>query len=588
MKKFSWKFGIKSFSAKLSIGFISALFLAGVVVTPANAAARSGLFSFSITPNGSLQINGCADTCPSDLKIPAYIAGRKVVAIGNQAFKFKGLTSVLLPNSISFIGYQAFTDNQLTGISLPDSVEEIGSGAFADNQLHWAHLGSGIVSIGHYAFMNNCLKSVVLPKSLSALGNGAFMSNCLTSVDFLGNAPSYDGYAFTGNTDLTEIGSAPFSGGWGQMVNGYSLFSGIPVRDHYVSNNKILAPKIFGRLAGPDKVGITFSRPSNAGTILGYLYSFDDGQSWSPVSWSNFQWKQGMTYVPFFELINAQAVQIWQTVSPGVVYKVKVMAITEDGLSRPSQRMLAQAGDRPSAPVLTDFTMNSAGVTYQINPPNFDGGFRVSRYAYSSDGGATWKYLSARQIPFTASAPKARAGKPLAILVKAANAKGWSSPSWPYSDVDPCPNLGPEGSGTLTSGCYQAILFMTSQDVAYAAMKSAIEVGCDAVAGNSEATFNWILSNATSCAQALQAVMEASGGNKGGDGSNSGSGGTGSGGSGTGGTTSPPAPQCTVDTNCFLPGTGGIPSGIPGGDSNSGGMIGSAEVLLGLGAGGPH
>lgn len=52
--------------------------------------------------------------------------------IGKNAFYFKSLTSITIPNSVTVIGDQAFSNcESLTSIAIPDSVTVIGEYAFS-------------------------------------------------------------------------------------------------------------------------------------------------------------------------------------------------------------------------------------------------------------------------------------------------------------------------------------------------------------------------------------------------------------------------------------------------------------------------
>ena len=57
------------------------------------------------------------------LVIPAQVAGVPVTAIGSEAFKGKGLTSVTIHNGITAIGYRAFQNNRLTSVTIGAGVE---------------------------------------------------------------------------------------------------------------------------------------------------------------------------------------------------------------------------------------------------------------------------------------------------------------------------------------------------------------------------------------------------------------------------------------------------------------------------------
>jgi len=96
----------------------------------------------------------------TQLSIPGKINGTPVVAIGYQAFAFK----------------------RLTGVSIPDSVKYIDTGAFYGNQLTKLILPTALVSIGDIAFSLNRISSIVIPDSVTTIGADAFSKNRLTSI----------------------------------------------------------------------------------------------------------------------------------------------------------------------------------------------------------------------------------------------------------------------------------------------------------------------------------------------------------------------------------------------------------------------
>ena len=161
-----------------------------------------------------------------DVVIPSDINGKKVVAIGNDAFKNLGLTNIVIPNSITNIGISAFRENyltsvtipnsvtsigdyafgenQLTSITIPDSVTSIGSSAFGENQLTSITIPDSVTRIEDYAFYDNKLTSVTIPNSVTSIGNRAFYRNNLTSVTIPNSVTSIENSAF-GENQLTSI-----------------------------------------------------------------------------------------------------------------------------------------------------------------------------------------------------------------------------------------------------------------------------------------------------------------------------------------------------------------------------------------------
>jgi formylglycine-generating enzyme required for sulfatase activity len=58
----------------------------------------------------------------TELRIPPRIGNRPVTEIGDRAFTRKGLTSVIIPESVIFIGNFAFSENQIGSVSLGANV----------------------------------------------------------------------------------------------------------------------------------------------------------------------------------------------------------------------------------------------------------------------------------------------------------------------------------------------------------------------------------------------------------------------------------------------------------------------------------
>ena len=98
--------------------------------------------------------------------IPAEINGRPVRAIDYRAFRGSQLSSVSIPNSVTYIGDHAFALNRLTSVSIPNSVTYIGSMAFEFNQLTSITIPNSVTFIGVGAFMNNQLTSITIGANL--------------------------------------------------------------------------------------------------------------------------------------------------------------------------------------------------------------------------------------------------------------------------------------------------------------------------------------------------------------------------------------------------------------------------------------
>jgi hypothetical protein len=162
-----------------------------------------------------------------NVEIPVALGGHPVVKIEEGAFQKKGLTSIVIPDSIirigdgafafnhdltwaiigqsvTIIGNYAFTENRLSELRIPDHVINIGEGAFNNNALEHIEIGSGVESIGSYAFMGNQLTSIMIPRSVTSMGSSAFMQNELASVTISNPAMSIGETQFTANQEKPE------------------------------------------------------------------------------------------------------------------------------------------------------------------------------------------------------------------------------------------------------------------------------------------------------------------------------------------------------------------------------------------------
>ncbi len=155
----------------------------------------------------------------ADITIPGTISGYPVTAIGTEAFKNKGLTSVIIPNGITSIGDCAFASNNLTSVTIPNSVTSIGEDAFVYNELTNIVIPNTVTSIGGNAFASNQLTSVTIPDSVTSIGDGAFFNNQLTNITIPDSVASIGEKTFCRNRltsvtipdSVTSIGEAAFA-----------------------------------------------------------------------------------------------------------------------------------------------------------------------------------------------------------------------------------------------------------------------------------------------------------------------------------------------------------------------------------------
>ena len=118
---------------------------------------------------------------PESVVIPSEIkhgnVTYKVTAIGRGAFSFQEITSIIIPNTITFIGDQAFFGcEKLSMITLPNSINSIGKYAFLGcSNLKSITIPEGVTLISESTFYNcSALVSVVIPSSVTFINTGAF------------------------------------------------------------------------------------------------------------------------------------------------------------------------------------------------------------------------------------------------------------------------------------------------------------------------------------------------------------------------------------------------------------------------------
>jgi len=169
-----------------------------------------------------------------DVVVPGVIYGQRVQVIGPGAFQNAGLTSLVLPNSVTEIGVSAFAGNrlervslgtgvrfirgsvvegraeaaepgafegnrQLTTIVIPDTTTEIGARAFRNCGLTTVTLGRTVATIGESAFRNNKLTIVTLPAAVRRIHRFAFNGNQLQAITIPNGVEVVYDDAFTNN-----------------------------------------------------------------------------------------------------------------------------------------------------------------------------------------------------------------------------------------------------------------------------------------------------------------------------------------------------------------------------------------------------
>ncbi|MCR5643695.1 MAG: BspA family leucine-rich repeat surface protein [Prevotella sp.] len=112
-----------------------------------------------------------------NLTIPSEVNGFTVTRIGPSAFMRKGITSVVIPETITSVGSGAFQECEaLESVIIPNSVAEIGSYAFKDCFKLQTVVLSNQLKVIESGLFERCweLKSISIPSSVTTIYNNAF------------------------------------------------------------------------------------------------------------------------------------------------------------------------------------------------------------------------------------------------------------------------------------------------------------------------------------------------------------------------------------------------------------------------------
>ena len=100
-----------------------------------------------------------------------------MTTIGEGAFAKSGLTSIIIPNSVTTIEAVAFSNcTSLTSTTMPDGITNIGEYSFYGcTGLSSVTIPGAVTSIGYYAFAGcTGLRSITIPNLVMNIGEGAF------------------------------------------------------------------------------------------------------------------------------------------------------------------------------------------------------------------------------------------------------------------------------------------------------------------------------------------------------------------------------------------------------------------------------
>jgi titin len=181
-------------------------------------------------------------------------------------------------------------------------------------------------------------------------------------------------------------------------------------------------PILTSAVSFPNAVTITFSTPYDGGApILAYYYSIDDGDTYTAIGGTATQYT-----IP--------------ALTNGTTYTIRVKNENKNGLSTNGSNAISVTPfTTPASPILLDVVSGVGAITILFRSPVDNGGNTITRYEYSSNGGATFSSIG---IPALDTVTNTRTyttsyqstgdslinGQTYSVVVRAVNYRG-NSPS---------------------------------------------------------------------------------------------------------------------------------------------------------------
>ena len=196
----------------LSFGYAAFSTNINVVVRGNIYKASDKCYTTSDNGDGTLTITNYDAGCGSEVSIPSTIKGKVITKIGgnnwdsNSSFAYKGLTKVVIPDTVVSIGLNSFRSNNIVSLDLGNFVQKIGWEAFLGNKLTNIVLPSSLTEVGPEVFEENKLTSIPSLEYINTLGRGAFTGNLVKG----------DGrFVYQKNGDITDYTTLnSYAGDW--------------------------------------------------------------------------------------------------------------------------------------------------------------------------------------------------------------------------------------------------------------------------------------------------------------------------------------------------------------------------------------
>lgn len=162
------------------------IFIFTLIISFANLNAQTfevGSINYNILNANEVEVISKPSCYDGGIVVPETVEDSgttyNVIGIGDEAFQYCDITSIDLPNSITYIGEFAFRDcRNITSITLPSSVSSIGYAAFLYcTELISVNIPENITVINMHTFAQcGKLTSITIPSKVTSIGTYAFSS----------------------------------------------------------------------------------------------------------------------------------------------------------------------------------------------------------------------------------------------------------------------------------------------------------------------------------------------------------------------------------------------------------------------------